>query len=486
VTIPSAAYAVIPGVQTGSMVPTFTVPARAVVTVAHRDLNSDPALVSGWGQYGGKRKVTGTTTLNTVPYVARVYLYPQDAPTLCIGMVVSDATDGAFTFSNIRDGNYIAVAIDSDRHLRRSDPRTGDDRRSMTVNLDFYRVPQTGALNLDFGQRRIVFPVGIASAAFGSPTMQWVIRFTGFPTDEYGSTVISSGASIINNVGWLDEAFGTATITMFLLPSGWTEDAVGSHVLSKRNTVTPSGMFDEAFGTPAISPITIAAPSGFDEAYGTARFDRTLPTNGFSDLAFGTPDVDLFTRYLLPLGFTHGSFGFPLDGVGKIEYLNRTLAPSGIVATAFGSTSPLAASALSIRPVAAWGRRRSVPRSSPTASVTCSRPASSPGRCRRTRRSAPISTSRPPASTTPRSATPSRTDNTQHALPLGLHESAYGLPFVALNPQPIRPHRHLRRTACSRSAASAASKRATARATCGSRSISTTPTTSKRSVRRST
>jgi hypothetical protein len=67
---------------------------------------SSPA---GW--YGGSFKVTGITTLNGVPYPARVYLFPQDAPSLCIASAHTSST-GVFTFDKLRAGNYIALAID--------------------------------------------------------------------------------------------------------------------------------------------------------------------------------------------------------------------------------------------------------------------------------------------------------------------------------------------------------------------------------------
>jgi hypothetical protein len=63
------------------------------------------------GFYDGACKITGSTTYAGTPYRARVYLYPQDAPTLCIASADS-GTAGTFSFTKLRAGNYIAIAID--------------------------------------------------------------------------------------------------------------------------------------------------------------------------------------------------------------------------------------------------------------------------------------------------------------------------------------------------------------------------------------
>jgi hypothetical protein len=62
--------------------------------------------------YSGFFKINGTTIADGAPYRARLFLYPQSAPSLCIGETMSDAETGEYEFLGIAPGNYIVSAID--------------------------------------------------------------------------------------------------------------------------------------------------------------------------------------------------------------------------------------------------------------------------------------------------------------------------------------------------------------------------------------
>jgi hypothetical protein len=63
------------------------------------------------GYYDGDFKIDGTTTLSSAPFAARVYLFPMDNPTTCLGMVYTDAA-GTYSFRNLRTGRYLLMALD--------------------------------------------------------------------------------------------------------------------------------------------------------------------------------------------------------------------------------------------------------------------------------------------------------------------------------------------------------------------------------------
>lgn len=61
--------------------------------------------------HGGNFKIAGTTLLSGVPTSKRVFLYPENTPTLCIASTMS-GSGGAFVFNNLAPGKYFVIGLD--------------------------------------------------------------------------------------------------------------------------------------------------------------------------------------------------------------------------------------------------------------------------------------------------------------------------------------------------------------------------------------
>jgi hypothetical protein len=196
------------------------------------------------------------------------------------------------------------------------------------------------SVNLAFSNARRVNAFAITQLAFGVPTVTPAIHPSGINDEAFGSTVASADAWIVNNTGFTQLAFGTASITMYVLETGFNTYSPGSTTVSGLNTIAPSGIASaEAFGTPELRDVTVADVALFvATSYGTASLSRTLPTSsGIPAGGIGHPGIDLYTRYLLPVGFfREANFGFGLDGDGRIEFANRTVRTTGWVDDHFG------------------------------------------------------------------------------------------------------------------------------------------------------
>lgn len=125
------------------------------------------------------------------------------------------------------------------------------------------------------------------------------------------------------------EAFGTATVSLFILPGGIASgEAFGSATVTQTGgtqTIVPSGIASgEAFGTAAVS--RTVAPSGVAsaEAFGTPRIDLVITVVGIaSGEAFGTPTIVLA---VVPGGIPSAeAFGTAVITTGSVN-----VAPTGV------------------------------------------------------------------------------------------------------------------------------------------------------------
>jgi hypothetical protein len=63
------------------------------------------------GYYEGNFKLDVLTTAHGLAYPARVYVFPEDAPTYCVASGYSGVA-GSITFTGLRTGKYIVLALD--------------------------------------------------------------------------------------------------------------------------------------------------------------------------------------------------------------------------------------------------------------------------------------------------------------------------------------------------------------------------------------
>jgi hypothetical protein len=166
----------------------------------------------------------------------------------------------------------------------------------------------------------------------------------------------------LSPTGFAAGAIGAAAVRNqheYLSPSGIAAGAIGSATVTSRVALSPSGFTDEAFGTEIITNAAHVNPSGFTSAaFGTAVLTSraTLLPSGLATEAFGTADAELHIRYLVPAGLAPGSFGtasilnfdqfVTITGISAgalgsltIYNLRQVVVPVGFVAGSFGFVS---------------------------------------------------------------------------------------------------------------------------------------------------
>jgi hypothetical protein len=62
--------------------------------------------------FSGGYKIAGKTIAGSVPYAAKVYVFPHTAPSLCIASTQTDSITGTFTFNYLAAGQYLVTALD--------------------------------------------------------------------------------------------------------------------------------------------------------------------------------------------------------------------------------------------------------------------------------------------------------------------------------------------------------------------------------------
>ena len=345
------------------------------------------------------------------------------------------------------------------------------------VNFNFqysYTPPAYNAVNFDW--QPVILPTGWDDSAFGTAQLNRTVVLTGFAAGAIGTLSIynnvqiaslqgyglgpeSYGTAQLNrtlplSAGWDSSAFGLPQINDIQVGAGFSSNAYGTASVKGQNTVSPSGYSDEAFGTDSIAHAAstqTAAPSGFsDEAFGTAYLSRTLPigSHGIAPGSFGTTEIDYTQHIVAPAGWLTGvqvagveatRFGFAGYGTGFIDYGVRSRTPAGIPPGAFGttkvtfSTQTVDQAGNSIRPVGfgtafiSYAVRYLYP-----AGITHG------AFGRHLVDFTPIVCSPSGWDDTVFGATTVH-DNTQDVNHLGMKDEAFGLPFVALNPQPVAP-----------------------------------------------
>lgn len=134
--------------------------------------------------------------------------------------------------------------------------------------------------------------------------------------------------------GWADSQFGTQYVWLYhqlIRPTGQVYTGYGSHTLILQSQyLVPGGWNSQAFGTATrIWNATFQAFPG-----GIAPPSQTEPTNGNRQIP--NPWVSFYTRYLVPTGGVHTTYGTPLIShyIRFVDASNR-----GIDSMAFGTAA---------------------------------------------------------------------------------------------------------------------------------------------------
>lgn len=195
-------------------------------------------------------------------------------------------------------------------------------------NHDFvgaYTAPTGTAVDHDFSLGPpTLYPSGFDTAEFGTASLDipGAVYPAGFSTTEFGTAVVIQDR-FITPAGFSTTEFGTAqayNLTQYLLPAGWVSSLVSASaaVINRNRYLRPTG---EDYAR--VGAHEIRKPLEIEHAY-----------YGLNSLEFGTADVALFIRTLLPDAINAAEFG-----ATEISNYYRYVLPAGIDSQEFGATA---------------------------------------------------------------------------------------------------------------------------------------------------
>jgi hypothetical protein len=173
-----------------------------------------------------------------------------------------------------------------------------------------------------------------------SPPGQQYINPSGFDQSVFGATKVF--ANTLYPLGWNSAIYGTPAMELRGLgpvgiPPPYNDSGTqfGTALLNRPPVLTPTGIIEDAYGTPSIGPMYIWAPHGYPYTTGLQTelgypIDRFSHADEWGDNTqddrpiFGRAEVTLKNRVINPIGFANNQMGQDHSVVLRLQYINNT------------------------------------------------------------------------------------------------------------------------------------------------------------------